>query len=72
MVWDVLDGAASNPWGFLQWDADDPEAQDVRITDAVDVLAPLCDAIGEEGELVLASRRYAMSGDHRALQGTVL
>ncbi|MFF3932923.1 hypothetical protein [Streptomyces hirsutus] len=31
MVWDVLDAAAENPWGFPQWDADDPEGEDVRI-----------------------------------------
>ncbi|MFB7552758.1 hypothetical protein [Streptomyces sp. NPDC056154] len=39
---------------------------------AADVLAPLCDAIGEELEHGLAARRYAMSGDRRALHGTVL
>jgi hypothetical protein len=31
MVWDVLDAAATNPWGFPQWDAGDPEGEDVRI-----------------------------------------
>ncbi|MDX3589088.1 hypothetical protein [Streptomyces europaeiscabiei] len=31
MVWDVLDAAAGNPWGFPQWDAGDPEGEDVRI-----------------------------------------
>ncbi|MFF7191400.1 hypothetical protein ACFZAR_40850 [Streptomyces sp. NPDC008222] len=31
MVWDVLDAAAANPWGFRQWDAGDPEGEDVRI-----------------------------------------
>ncbi|WJY43300.1 hypothetical protein QT196_39290 (plasmid) [Streptomyces sp. P9-2B-2] len=41
-------------------------------TEAVHVLAPLCDAIGEELEHGLAARRYAMSGDRRALLGTVL
>lgn len=30
-VWDVLDAAAANPWGFTQWDADDPEGEDIRI-----------------------------------------
>lgn len=30
MVWDVLDAAAGNPWGFPQWDAGDPEGEDVR------------------------------------------
>ncbi|MEU0344644.1 hypothetical protein ABZ092_38365 [Streptomyces bobili] len=39
---------------------------------AADVLAPLCDAIGEELETGLAARRYALSGDRRALHGTVL
>lgn len=29
-VWDVLDAAAADPWGFLQWNADDPEGEDVR------------------------------------------
>ncbi|MDQ0956456.1 hypothetical protein QFZ66_000334 [Streptomyces sp. B4I13] len=26
-VWDVLDAAAGNSWGFPQWDADDPEGE---------------------------------------------
>lgn len=30
-AWDVLDTAAADPWGFGQWDADDPEGEDVRI-----------------------------------------
>ncbi|WP_327110922.1 hypothetical protein OG206_00290 [Streptomyces sp. NBC_01341] len=30
-VWDVLDAAAASPWGFTQWDADDPEGEDIRI-----------------------------------------
>ncbi|MCM2424249.1 hypothetical protein [Streptomyces sp. RKAG293] len=29
-VWDVLDAAATDPWGFRQFNADDPEGQDVR------------------------------------------
>ncbi|MFB6991327.1 hypothetical protein ACFC0C_26615 [Streptomyces sp. NPDC056178] len=41
-------------------------------TDAADVLAPPCEAIGEELEHGLAARRYAMSGHRRALHGTVL
>ncbi|MFE6462373.1 hypothetical protein ACFVP0_33620 [Streptomyces cinereoruber] len=41
-------------------------------TDAADVLAPLCEAIGEDLEAGLAARRYALSGDRRALDGTVL
>ncbi|WP_424893321.1 hypothetical protein [Streptomyces sp. XH2] len=41
-------------------------------TDAADVLAPLCEAIGEDLEFGLAARRYAMSGDRRALHGTIL
>nr|WSX47859.1 hypothetical protein OG409_02160 [Streptomyces sp. NBC_00974] len=31
MVWDVLDAAAADPWGFGQWNANDPEGQDVRL-----------------------------------------
>ncbi|MGW5679543.1 hypothetical protein ACWEV4_31455 [Streptomyces sp. NPDC003860] len=30
MVWDVLDAAAADPWGFRQWNTDDPEGEDVR------------------------------------------
>lgn len=41
-------------------------------TAAADVLTPLCDQIGETLENGLAARRYAMSGDRRALSGTVL
>lgn len=41
-------------------------------TDAADVLALLCDQIGEPLDHGLAARRYAMSGDRRALHGTVL
>ncbi|MFI6731145.1 hypothetical protein [Streptomyces atratus] len=41
-------------------------------TDAADVLALLCEEIGEPLEHGLAARRYAMSGDRRALHGTVL
>ncbi|MEU1776958.1 hypothetical protein ABZ601_31715 [Streptomyces sp. NPDC012842] len=40
--------------------------------EAADVLALLCDQIGEPLEHGLAARRYAMSGDRRALHGTVL
>jgi hypothetical protein len=29
-VWDVLDAAAAAPWGFRQFNADDPEGEDVR------------------------------------------
>ncbi|MFB7454503.1 hypothetical protein [Streptomyces sp. NPDC056194] len=39
---------------------------------AADVLTPLCEAIGEDLGHGLAARRYAMSGDRRALHGTVL
>ncbi|MER5359017.1 hypothetical protein [Streptomyces sp. NPDC002785] len=39
---------------------------------AADVLAPLCEQIGENLDNGLAARRYAMSGDRRALHGTVL
>ncbi|MFH7340569.1 hypothetical protein [Streptomyces sp. KHY 26] len=31
ITWDVLDAAAGAPWGYPQWDADDPEDEDVRI-----------------------------------------
>ncbi|WP_411129253.1 hypothetical protein [Streptomyces sp. x-19] len=40
-------------------------------TTAAQTPAPLCDAIGEPVEHGLAARRYALSGDRRALQGTV-
>ncbi|WP_435611373.1 hypothetical protein [Streptomyces sp. C10-9-1] len=40
--------------------------------EAADVLALLCHQIGEPLEHGLAARRYAMSGDRRALHGTVL
>ncbi|MDX3370119.1 hypothetical protein PV387_29530 [Streptomyces sp. ME02-6987-2C] len=30
MVWDVLDAAAGDPWGFRQWNTEDPEGEDVR------------------------------------------
>ncbi|PIM72747.1 hypothetical protein CTU88_11285 [Streptomyces sp. JV178] len=39
---------------------------------ATGVMALLCDQIGEPLEHGLAARRYAMSGDRRALHGTVL
>jgi len=41
-------------------------------TEAADVLALLCEQIGEPLEHGLAARRYAISGDPRALHGTVL
>ncbi|WP_329391406.1 hypothetical protein OG625_40265 (plasmid) [Streptomyces sp. NBC_01351] len=41
-------------------------------TEATDVLALLCDQIGENLEHGLAARRYAMSGARRGLHGTVL
>jgi hypothetical protein len=41
-------------------------------TEAADVLALLCEEIGEPLEHGLAARRYAISGDRRALHGTVL
>ncbi|MFJ1887165.1 MULTISPECIES: hypothetical protein [unclassified Streptomyces] len=41
-------------------------------TAAADVLALLCEEIGEPLEHGLAARRYTMSGDRRALHGTVL
>ncbi|MCZ1012627.1 hypothetical protein O1L68_43895 [Streptomyces lydicus] len=41
-------------------------------TEAADVLAVLCDEIGETVENGLAARRYALTRDRRALAGTVL
>ncbi|MFB8000316.1 hypothetical protein ACFC4G_47135 [Streptomyces sp. NPDC056002] len=41
-------------------------------TAAAHVLAPLCEEIGEPLDHGLAARRYALSGDRRALNGTVL
>ena len=41
-------------------------------TTAADVLAPLCEEIGEPLDHGLAARRYAITGDRRALRGTVL
>ncbi|WP_406004708.1 hypothetical protein [Streptomyces sp. NBC_00987] len=41
-------------------------------TDAADILELLCEEIGEPLDHGLAARRYAMSGDRRALHGTVL
>ncbi|MFC8176005.1 hypothetical protein [Streptomyces sp. NPDC057325] len=29
-VWNVLDAAAGDPWGFQQWNESDPEGEDVR------------------------------------------
>ncbi|WP_103529061.1 hypothetical protein [Streptomyces sp. SM12] len=29
-AWDVLDAAAADPWGFRQFNTDDPEGKDVR------------------------------------------
>ncbi len=29
-MWDVLDAAAGDPWGFRQWNAGDLEGEDVR------------------------------------------
>ncbi|MFF1285724.1 hypothetical protein [Streptomyces sp. NPDC058299] len=40
--------------------------------EAADVLALLCDQIGEPLEHGLAARRYAMSGDRHTLHGSVL
>ncbi|MER5781323.1 hypothetical protein ABT104_06275 [Streptomyces mobaraensis] len=41
-------------------------------TEAADVLALLCEQIGETVENGLAARRYALTGDRRALVGTLL
>ncbi|MFJ4577429.1 hypothetical protein ACIP4W_39985 [Streptomyces sp. NPDC088846] len=40
-------------------------------TAAADVLAPLCEQIGETLDNGLAARRYALSGDRRALSGVL-
>ncbi|MFB6811183.1 MULTISPECIES: hypothetical protein [unclassified Streptomyces] len=29
-VWELLDAASADPWGFRQFNADDPEGEDVR------------------------------------------
>ena len=39
------------------------------LSDAANVRTPLCAAIGESLANGLAVHRYALSGDHRALQG---
>ncbi|MFC9399208.1 hypothetical protein ACFTWS_39780 [Streptomyces sp. NPDC057027] len=41
-------------------------------TDAADALAVLCDEIRESPDQGLAARRYALTGDRRALRGTIL
>ncbi|MCY0932042.1 hypothetical protein OTB20_38915 [Streptomyces sp. H27-H1] len=41
-------------------------------TAAGEIPTPRCDAIGESLDCALAARRYVMSGDRRALHGTVL
>ncbi|MFY4721503.1 hypothetical protein [Streptomyces sp. LaBMicrA B280] len=41
-------------------------------TEVADVLALLCAQIGETVENGLAARRYALTGDRRALAGTLL
>ncbi|MFF9193564.1 hypothetical protein ACF09L_00005 [Streptomyces sp. NPDC014779] len=39
---------------------------------ATDIVALLCDDVGEPLEYGLAARRYALTGDRRALNGTLL
>lgn len=41
-------------------------------TAAADILAPLCEQIGETLDNGLAARRYALSDDRHALSGTIL
>ncbi|MFE4862589.1 hypothetical protein [Streptomyces sp. NPDC056670] len=41
-------------------------------TEAAGILALLCEQIGEQIEHGLAARHYALTGDRRALAGTVL
>ncbi|MFB8000120.1 hypothetical protein ACFC4G_46055 [Streptomyces sp. NPDC056002] len=67
----VVDDLAANAHaiGELMLEAAPAHLSD---TDAADVLAPLCDAIGKPLDHALAARRYAISGDRRALRGTVL
>jgi hypothetical protein len=48
------------------------EVAPVYLSDAANVLARPCEEIGEPLEHGLAARRYTMSGDRRALHGTVL
>jgi hypothetical protein len=47
-------------------------APDLSDTDAADLLAPLCEAIGENLEHGLAAGRYALSGNRCTLHGAVL
>ncbi|MEU2346648.1 hypothetical protein ABZ601_33435 [Streptomyces sp. NPDC012842] len=30
IVWGVLDAASADPWGFRQWNTEDPEGEDIR------------------------------------------
>ncbi|MFC9484569.1 hypothetical protein ACFTZM_00630 [Streptomyces hydrogenans] len=62
-------GASSHAIGELMLEVAPAYLSD---TEAADVLALLCDQIGEPLDHGLAARRYAMSGDRRALHGTVL
>ncbi|MER8048038.1 hypothetical protein [Streptomyces sp. NPDC094032] len=64
-----LPAASSLAIGELMLDVAPPHLSD---TDAADVLALLCDQIGEPLDHGLAARRYALTGDRRALHGTVL
>ncbi|MCZ0983730.1 hypothetical protein O1L60_43975 [Streptomyces diastatochromogenes] len=41
-------------------------------SEAADILALLCEQIGEPLDHGLAARRYALTGDRQALAGTVL
>ncbi|MFF8646384.1 hypothetical protein [Streptomyces sp. NPDC015345] len=59
--------ASTHQIGELMLEVAPPYLSD---TEAADVLALLCDHIGEPLEHGLAARRYDMSGDRRALHGT--
>ncbi|MET9175887.1 hypothetical protein ABZX64_33340 [Streptomyces misionensis] len=61
--------AAGNAIGELMLEVAPAYLSDIE---AANVLALLCDQIGEPLDHGLAARRYAMSGDRRALHGVVL
>ncbi|MFB6507428.1 hypothetical protein ACFYXP_33365 [Streptomyces sp. NPDC002466] len=61
--------ASTHAIGELMLDVAPAYLSDIE---AADVLALLCEEIDEPFEHGLAARRYAISGDRRALHGTVL
>ncbi|MFI8817350.1 MULTISPECIES: hypothetical protein [unclassified Streptomyces] len=66
----VVDGLAihTHQFGELMLEVAPPYPSDTE----ADVLAPLCDQIGDPLDNALAARRYVMSGDGRALHDTLL